>query len=200
MQVLLPMWLGLNDVAAEDVTVMQLDPAVVIASLLEGQIDAGECWRANSIPLFEKRAQEANVEIGWIEYGAFGLDIYGSGLVTSEALIDENPDMVRGFVHATYQGYAFVLDNPAEATRIVLEKFPVLDPEVTRQQIDELTSLLIGTGGTGGTGGTDTRGGADTLGWLEEDKVARTLELVSEAYELDGSLSSPELYTTDFLP
>jgi len=184
MQVLLPMWLGANGIAAEDVTMMQLDPAVVIASLLEGQIDAGECWRANSIPLFEKRAKEADVEIGWIEYGAFGLDIYGNGLVTSEVLIAEAPDVVQNFVKATYEGYAFVLEQPEEATRIVLEHFPVLDPEVTRQQIDELTSLISGTG---------------TLGWLEEDKVARTLSLVSEAYELEASLSPSELYTTEFL-
>ena len=184
MQVLLPMWLAVNDVAANDVTMMQLDPAVVIASLLEGQIDAGECWRANSIPLFQKRAKEADVEIAWIEYGAFGLDIYGSGLVTSEALIAESPDVVKSFVRATYRGYAFVLDNPEEATRIVLEQFPVLDAEVTRQQIDELTALLTG---------------AKSIGWLEGDKVARTLDLVSEAYELDGSLSSNELYTTEFL-
>ncbi len=184
MQVLLPMWLGANGIAAGDVTMMQLDPAVVIASLLEGQIDAGECWRANSIPLFEKRAKEADVEIGWIEYGAFGLDIYGNGLVTSEVLIAEAPDVVRKFVNATYEGYAFVLEQPEEATRIVLEQFPVLDPEVTRQQVDELTSLMSGT---------------ETLGWLEEDKVARTLSLVSEAYELEASLSPSELYTTEFL-
>ena len=31
----------------------------------------------------------------WIEYGAFGLDIYGNGLVTSEALISESPDVVQ---------------------------------------------------------------------------------------------------------
>lgn len=184
MQVLLPMWLAMNEVAVDDVTMMQLDPAVVIASLLEGQIDAGECWRANSIPLFEKRAKEAGIEIGWIEYGAFGLDIYGNGLVTSETLIDENPELVRGFVKATYDGYAFVLENPEEATRIVLEQFPVLDSEVTRRQVDELAELISGT---------------ETLGWLDEDKVARTVSLVSEAYELEALLLPPELYTTEFL-
>lgn len=185
MQVLLPMWLDANGVAPDDVTMMQLDPAVVIASLLEGQIDAGECWRANSLPLFEKRAKEANVEIGWIDYGAFGLDIYGNGLVTSEALIDESPEVVRKFVKATYQGYALVLENPEEATRIVLEHYPVLDPEVTRQQVDQLAGLMTG---------------AESLGRLDESKVERTLELVSTAYELDGSLSPRDLYTTEFLP
>lgn len=184
MQVLLPMWLEANGVAAEDVTVMQLDPAVVVASLLEGQIDAGECWRANSIPLFEKRAKEADVEIAWIEYAAFGLDIYGNGIVTSEALIAADAELVRQFVEATYRGYAFVLDNPEEATRIVLEQFPVLDPTVTREQVNQLADLISGT---------------ETLGWLDEDKIARTLSLVSNAYGLDTSLSPSELYTTEFL-
>ncbi len=185
MQVLLPLWLRKNSVEPDDVTVLQLDPAVVTASLVEGQIDAGECWRANSIPLFQKRAKEAGVEIGWIEYGAFGLDIYGNGLVASETLIEEKPDVVRRFLRATYQGYAFALDNPEEATRIVLEHYPVLDPEVTRQQIDALEPLMVG--------------GAK-LGWLEAAKVERTLDLVADAYELDGTMSADELYTTEFLP
>ena len=59
MQVLLPMWLGANGVDVKDVIMMQLDSAVVIASLLEGQIDAGECWRANSIPLVRKARQRS---------------------------------------------------------------------------------------------------------------------------------------------
>lgn len=182
MQVLLPLWLADNDVSSDDVTVMQLDPAVVIASLLEGQIDAGECWRANSIPLFQKRAKEAGLEIGWIEYS--GLDIYGNGLVASEALIESKPDVVRKFLAASYAGYAFVLEHPEEATRIVLEQFPVLDAEVTRQQIEELAPLIA----------------ASKLGWLDNDKVERTLTLVAKAYELDRMPSSSELYTTEFLP
>ena len=68
----------------------------------------------------------------------------------------------------------------------MLEHYPILDPEVTRQQINELSGLITGT---------ETA----TLGWLEEDKVARTLKLVSEAYELEASLSPLELYTTEFL-
>ena len=106
--------------------------------------------------------------------------------MTSERLIAENPDVVQKFVRATYQGYSFGLENPEEATRIVLEQYPVLDPEVTRQQIDELADLI-------------TIAGSETLGWLDEEKVARTLKLVSEAYELEASLSASDLYTTEFL-
>lgn len=133
MQALFPAWLERNDVDPDEVVLLQLYPAVVIASLLEGQIDAGECWRANSIPLFEKGAKEAGIEIRWIEYGAFGLDIHGSGLVTSQALV-----IVKGE-------------------------------------------------------------GLETLGWLEEEKVARALGLVTEAYGLQAAIAPTDLYTTAFL-
>jgi len=187
MQVLLPAWLAANEVDGDDVTLMQLDPAVVVASLIEGQIDAGECWRANSIPLFEKRAEEAGVEIGWLEYAAFGMDIYGSGLVASEALVRDEPEVVRSFLDATYAGYAFALENPDEAARIVVDQYPVLDLDVTRQQIDELSALLVGADG------------ATTLGSLAGDKVERTLALVAESYELETPVEAQELYTTSFL-
>ena len=152
----------------------------------EGQIDAGECRRANSIPLFEKGAKEAGIEIGRIEYGAFGLDVYGSGLVTSQALVENNPDLVRRFVQATYEGYAFVIEHPEEATQIVLAQYPILDPEVTRQQVDGIAELI-------------TFKGFEKLGWLEEEKVARALELVSEAYGLETAIEPSDLYTTAFL-
>ena len=34
---------------------------------------------------------------------------------------------------------------------------------------------------------------------LAEDKIARTLSLVSDAYELEASMTPTDLYTTEFL-
>jgi|GEM_PF-437633 len=184
MQVIVPEWLELNHVPRESVKLMQLDPSIVVNSLVEGQIDAGECWKGNSLAIFQKRAAEANLEIDWIEYSAFGLDIYGNGIVTSEAIIDEQPETARKFLAATYRGYAWVEDNRDAAAEIVVARYPVLDLEITRQQIDELADLMAGDG---------------NRGWIKKQKVAQTLEFLSRAFDVEDSIAVDDIYTTELL-
>jgi NitT/TauT family transport system substrate-binding protein len=183
-QVMLPAWLERNGVAAADVELLQMDPAVVDASLIEGQIDAAECWLGSNKALLEERASQAGVEIGWIRYSDHEMDIYGSGLVTSEALIEKNPDLVRRFVQATYRGYDYARESPEEATDILLKHFPVLSRDVTLKQVIETNELIEGPG---------------PLGWMEQDKMERTLEFLASAYDLTGGVSVDDIYTTEFL-
>jgi len=184
MQVLVPAWLELNGVSRDAINLMQLDPAIVVNSLVEGQIDAGECWKANSMPIFRLRAAAAGHEIDWIPYAAFGLDIYGNGIVTSEKLMEENPELVRHFLAATYRGYQWVHDNPDAATDIVTSHYPVLNKKITRQQIAELMELMVGD---------------DSLGWLRKDKVSRTLDFLADAYGVEEAITVDDIYTTEFL-
>jgi NitT/TauT family transport system substrate-binding protein len=183
-QAMLPAWLELNGVAAEEVKLLQMDPAVVDASLIEGQIDAAECWLGSNKALLEERASQAGVEIGWIRYSDHQMEIYGSGLVTSEALIKDKPDLVQRFVQATYRGYDYARENPEEATDILLKHFPVLSRDVTLKQVLETNELIEGPG---------------QLGWMEQEKMARTLEFLASAYDLAERVSVDDIYTTQFI-
>lgn len=183
-QAMLPAWLEANDLPRDTVTMMQLDPSVIAASLIEGDIDAGECWLGNSLAVYQKRAAEAGLSIGWIEYSQFNLDIYGSGLATTDKMIAEQPELVDGFVRATYRGYAWMREHPVLATDIMVREFPVLDRAVTAQQIVEMSELL---------------GGEGQLGMLEEDKVSNTLAFLSAAYEVDAGLTTGDVYTARFI-
>jgi NitT/TauT family transport system substrate-binding protein len=184
MQVIVPAWLELNGVSKDSVQLMQLDPAIVVGSLVEGTIDAGECWLGNSLAIFQKRAADAGLTIGWIEYGDFNFDLYGNGIVTSEKTIAEQPERVRAFVGATYRGYAWARENPQAAADIMVKAFPVLDPAITLQQVQEISELISGPG---------------ELGFMDEAKVNNTIEFLSSAYGLDETLSADEIYTNEFL-
>ncbi len=183
-QAIVPAWLEANGLSRDTVTMLQLDPSVISASLIEGDIDAGECWLGNSLAVYQKRAREAGVTIGLIEYGKFNLDIYGSGLVTTDKLIAQQPELVQNFVTATYRGYTYAKENQEEATNIMLKHFPVLDREVTAQQLAEISELIVGPG---------------SLGWMEKEKVGNTVEFLSDAYEVAAGISADDVYTTQFL-
>lgn len=183
-QAILPAWLEANGVARDSVDLMQLDPSVIAASLIEGFIDVGECWLGNSVAVYQKRAREAGVEVDWIEYADFNMDVYGSGLVTSEGMITERPEVVRGFVEATYAGYRWAADNQAEATTLMMKYFPTLDRDITAQQISEIISLM---------------GAPSEFGKLDKGKLENTLSFLAAAYDLEGQLEASDIYTTQFI-
>ena len=181
--VMLPVWLELNGESRDAVTLLKMDGAVVDVSLVEGKIDAAECWLGSNKALIEKLAKQADLTVGFLNYSDFNFDILGSGIVTSDKVIAENPDKVRRFVTATYRGYAYANANPEEATDYLLKQFPVLDRDVTLQQVKETVDLMAGSG---------------KLGMIDPAQVQRTIEFVGPAYGID-SVTAEDLYTNDFL-
>ena len=59
-------------------------------------------------------------------------DYYTPILITSEALIAEDPETVRAFVETSARGYAFAIESPTEAADILLAANPDLDADLVR--------------------------------------------------------------------
>ncbi len=184
-QTLLPAWLRNNGVNPERVEQVQLDPAIVVSSLVEGRIDAAECWLGNSMALFDKAAKAKGVSIGRIAYADFGLDVYGSGIATSDALIEKEPELVRAFVGAAYRGYAEVARDPKAALAIIRRHHPLLDEAVTERQIRETTALLAAEGGSHS---------------LKPAKVQRIVSYLQESGQLKDFDQAALIYTNAFVP
>ena len=184
MQVMVPVWLERNGLPGDSVTLMQLDPAIVVGALLEETIDVSECWLGASIPIFQKRAAEAGLTIGWLEYADFNFDIYGNGLVTSDRMIADNPDLVRRFVEAAFRGYDYVVEHTEEAVEIIVSLHPVLDRDIVLKQLQETIASMSDL---------------ENVSWLDEDKIAGTLEILRSAYDIDAGVGVDDIYTSAFL-
>ncbi len=180
MQALVPVWLKRNGVDPAKVKVLGLDPAVVVSSLIAGRIDAAECWKGNSLPLFRQQAAGEGLSIGMIAYADFGFDIPGGGVAASDALIAANPALVRRFVKATEAGYAYAAEHPDEALALITKRYPILGAEVTRAQIAETADLLGRT--------------------FDPARMARAVELMREGGGLGGGIEAADIYTSQFLP
>ena len=183
-----PAWLALNDQPKDSIRLLRMDPAVVDASLIEGRIDLAECWRASNRAVTQKQANAAGVTLGWIEYGDFGLDAYGSGFAASEDLIRKRPEVVKKFLRASYRGYAFAMANPEQAADLMVKMFPTTDREVALAQIKDMNDLLV-----------DPAVKAKGLGYLREDRMRATVQFVDKAFGLDGKVKPQDAYTNDLL-
>jgi NitT/TauT family transport system substrate-binding protein len=185
---LIPVWLSLNNLPRNHLRMLRMDPAVVDVSLIEGSIDLAECWRGSNRAVIQKYARDAGVSVGWLEYADYGVDMYGSGIVSSDPFIQENPGIVEKFIQATYRGYAYAIANPGRATEILLSAYSTLDPVITAQQVTETVDLII-----------DPAADNSNLGWFREDRMLNTMEFIDRAFNLDGEIRAEDIYTDRFV-
>jgi len=91
--------------------------------LLLGRVDMIPGYIDAELPELEAKAGgpgSLNVLLG----SENGFVAYGSGLVTSEKMIQERPDLVRRFVHAYLQAFAFVIKNPEKTADAIIADNP----------------------------------------------------------------------------
>ncbi|WP_084170148.1 ABC transporter substrate-binding protein [Paraburkholderia ferrariae] len=186
-QNIVPEWLKQNGMAPDAIKLVRLDPAVINTALLQKRIDLSECWEGASLPVQAAFAQRAGQHLGKVFYRDFGLDMMGSGLVTTDAFAAQHPDVVKRFVAATYRGYALMHDHPQDAADAIAAQYPMLDRTILLQQIQE-TNVLI----------TDDPA-QHPMGWLRPERLDATAAFVSRAFGLGGKVKAGDIYTNRFV-
>lgn len=96
-----------DEVAAEEIGFTQVE------SLLAGQVDAVVGY-ANNEPV-QLRGRGEAVDVIYVSHY---IDMVANGIITNEATIADNPDLVHSIVRATLRGLADTLENPEEAYEI----------------------------------------------------------------------------------
>jgi ABC-type nitrate/sulfonate/bicarbonate transport system substrate-binding protein len=88
-------------------------------------------------------------KMGMVRLGYVGdaIQMPMSGLVTSERLIQQQPDLVRRFVRGTHKGLKFFLDKKNETESIAaLNRVTKMEPEVAKQTYDFYYGIMTRDG------------------------------------------------------
>jgi len=106
---LLPAFLQNAGLSLGDVTVVPLDAALKVPTLLQGKVDAmnGPVWTASDLA----PVGGANVFL----YADYGVQVVGYGIVTGTETLRTKPDLVRRFVAVTLRAWSYALMHPEEA-------------------------------------------------------------------------------------
>jgi ABC-type nitrate/sulfonate/bicarbonate transport system substrate-binding protein len=121
--------------------------------------DTFEYLDVGYVDAFELMARE-RIDFAWMYYGWTGIegelrglaldtimlmdhldcipDYYTPILITSQALIEEQPDVVAAFVQATARGFAYAISSPAEAADILSAAVPEVDAELIQASAEWL--------------------------------------------------------------
>lgn len=113
------------------------------------------------------------------------LDYYTPVIITSDAVIDEDPEMVSAFLRATEKGYKDAIADPDEAAEVLSSHVPDYDPEMLKLSQEYLADKYM----------------EDTQVWGEmKDEVWDNYTAFLQEYGvIDKALPAADCYTNEFL-
>lgn len=187
-QQVIPAWLELNGFPPDHFELLKMDFGVIDSSFMSGKIDVDDCWQASNRANVQALAEEQGMDVKWLNLSDFGLDLYGNGIVSSEELIESDPDTVKAFLAATYKGYEHMLEHPEETTAYMTETYPELNPDILGTQVSEMEGLLI-----------DPTTKDQPLGWINPERMESSMQLIHDRFDVPASIEAADIYTNDYL-
>lgn len=178
-----------NNVDVKKVTWVDMPSSAYVASLMSRKVHAIATY-AYTLPGYEVQAKKIGEEVSVLYYADFGVDTYGPGLVTSEQMIKDKPDLVRRFVQASMRGYAWSFEHPEEAVRLFLKSHPEASPERVRAEARVTADLML-----------TPYAAKEGIGHYDEKKVVQTRDLTLKPRNVDpATIAVTDIYTNEFLP
>lgn len=153
-----------EDIDTEEIGFTQIE------ALLDDRVDAAVGYANNEPVQLAQQGVETNVI-----YAADYVDLVANGVVTNERTLAENPQLVRGFVHALLRGLQDTLADPDEAFEI--SKQYVEDMDDSRKGVLDASLPLWE---------------AETLGLTSPDSWTQTHDILLEAEQLDAPVQDLE--------
>lgn len=135
--------------------------------------------------VFALEVQRAGYKINIIYPDDYGIHFYGDVLITTDALIAENPQLVEQFMRATLKGWAYAVEHPGTVGEYVRKYKPDADADL---EVARMTASipLVNTG-------------EDSIGWMN----AEMWEGMEKTLRAQGVLANPldvsQVFTMQFL-
>lgn len=158
--------------------------------LLEGQVDAVICYVDAEVPLLRRHAGgEGSLSV--LLGADAGYDAYGSGLTTSDDMVEQDPETVQAFTDAYLKAFEYVADHPAETAEILAASAPEQadNADLFQKQLQaDIDQTFTGPA-------TEESG----LGAMEERRWQATVDILADQGALKGQ-SPPveEVYDPSF--
>ena len=161
--------------------VQVIDVGYDLSPFFAGEVDIWPAYITNEV----LTAREQGYEVNLILPDDYGVHLYGDTLVTTDQLIQENPDLVLRFLRATLQGWRWAVENPEEAGPLALKYDPGLDA-AHQAAMMEASVPLVHTG-------------EDHIGWMREEVWQGIYNILAEQGLLDETFDVEDMYTMEFL-
>ena len=173
---------------AERITWVNMDASAMAAMLISRRVDAAPFFAIHHF-YQNRQAQRAGEEIIALPFVETGFAIYSTALITQDAIIQQNPDLVRRFLRGAVRSVEWARDNQVEACRLHVAR----NPEV--EQIDCEGSLRAVM-----TYVFNDHQRQTGLGRMAPDRLSFTWQNVASSLQMEPNWDPAQAINTSFLP
>ena len=174
---------AVNGVDTSKISMVQVDPAAKVVSVLEKKADALLGGADDQFFLIKQRG----IEPAALRFADYGANIVGMTILTKGDVIKSNPDLVRRFVRATARSWEESKKNPGAAVDAALKVKPDLNRQSTLDQLIVDIELL------------DSKHSKGRIGWGAQADWDQTLTLLKKYRGLETSQPWTAFHTNDFV-
>lgn len=179
-----PSFAEINGIDPDSVTLVNVKPEGKQAIVVSGQV-AGAFDLYTNYPVWRKVLGDD--QVGNMLFADFGVALYGHSYIIHKDLAKEKPELVKGFLRATYRGWADTYNEREAAIDAIAADVDGIDKAIYLANLDLVLDLVI-------TENSREYG----LGWITEDRMAQTLELTAKGGTLDVELDPAAVFTNEF--
>ena len=173
-----------NNVDCDKVSMVQVDPAAKVVSVLEKRADALLGGADDQYFLIKQRGFNPSA----MRYADWGANIVGMTIVTKTDLIKTNPDLIRRFVRASVKSWEEAKKNPGAAVDAALKVKPDLNRQSTLDQLMVDIDLL------------DSKNSKGRIGWGAQADWEQTLAILKQYRDVKTDAPWTAFHTNEFVP
>lgn len=187
--IFLKAFLAANDMSLSDIKQSTVSPPYE-NYLLMGRVDAIPGYVDAEVPELEAKTGGPG-SLSVLQGADFGYVAFGSGLLTSNKLIEQNPDLVKRFVKAYLESMAYVATHPQEAVEMIVKA----NPEYKGKEDILLEQLNFDISHSFFSANTVAHG----IGWISPNQWAATVKLLKKEGGLPANASTSAGFTDEFV-
>ncbi|WP_206070819.1 ABC transporter substrate-binding protein [Nodosilinea sp. P-1105] len=176
----------------ESVEWTNVEPQLRESLLAQGNADGISCFSISCLPVLHQKLGLPPEELNVFYYNDYGLDLYGNALIVRKDFLEENLEVVQGFVAAYLRGLKVALEDPDAALAVVTE---LADDELFDVAIEsERMSIAMDRLYLGPE--VDSIG----IGGVDPDRLSVTIAQVVEGFGLTITPDANEVFDDSALP
>lgn len=184
-----PILLEKNDVPADSIKVLKVDPGALAPMLASGQVAATINWLTVA-PVFAGPLDEAGKTLKTLPWSDMGFEGYGLSLFASDRMIADRPEVVKAFVAAYEQAQEAAIADPKAAAEALKAMVPEVDVAGATKEFEVSIPLM-----------QNAISEKDGMGTFEPGLLGTTWEWVAEAQGIAADKLDPaSAVDASFLP
>ena len=170
-----------NGIDTSKVEIVNVSTDLYLTSLFEGTVDVIGSF-GDAFPKYQLiAAGQGQPELAWMGFADWGLNAYDQAIIVNSEFMNDNPDVVRRFLRASFKGIQYAKENPEEALSI-LKKY---NPEISENSERAFNEVAIPN--------------LSSDGIADPELLQSSLDIYEAALGLQTTITPEQIYTSEFL-